>query len=526
MSGSLRLKHVQSTSPGAHQCCTARMILGNRYEPITSHLPDEVLSCIVQHVEHRHVLQTIATTCSRLQSLAEPLLYKSILIRHGKTARDLWESLKSSDRRCHYVKSFQVAPLPLLPGQDDHGGIMYISKILEVLESLQFVSLEAPFVRSEYDVREGGPYWRLQCSLWTTALAGNGKFGGSVSGALRTLRWCKVIMTSQQDEQPSNIGSLAYMFGHPTLQHLSIAQVLVTEEDIAAIGHIPRTALRNLVLEACQFDNESTLATILAIPRHLESLSIQTDPFGIFWGERTASIISRQSALKRLSLSGGAQGVYDQLSYQFLHISCIGASNKGLLMPALEDLTISRNTDSQMYGYEHDPETPLSAFNLSKLINLTYLGVSCDELLKICSNSETEMSRKLTPSLRFLTIKTDPEGRLLEIVKPVVEELGIYLAMELGARLRLIRLGELKMAVPPYLFGEQPPDEFLAYDSFQGPTSWDLGIRALVPFGLQLSSVQDDDWIHPDTGQWIPGADLTPPNEMVDEAREFFEVFE
>jgi hypothetical protein len=56
-------------------------------------LADELLIEVAEHVETQHDLCNLALACSRLQAHAEPALYKSILIRKGSTALQLFDAI-------------------------------------------------------------------------------------------------------------------------------------------------------------------------------------------------------------------------------------------------------------------------------------------------------------------------------------------------------------------------------------------------------------------------------------------------
>ena len=102
-------------------------------------LPDELLHGIVASIEDTSTLCEVAAVCTRLNSLAEPFLYKSIIVSDGSQAVALAKAIARRPARASYVRKmlvstkFERAP-----------GINQLPGSLSRLENLQDLSLETP----------------------------------------------------------------------------------------------------------------------------------------------------------------------------------------------------------------------------------------------------------------------------------------------------------------------------------------------------------------------------------------------
>jgi hypothetical protein len=72
------------------------------------YLADELLLNIIEHVNSRTALQTLACTCSKLQSLTEPFIWTSLLVLSGSHAFQIAKSLRSRESRASGIRSLQV----------------------------------------------------------------------------------------------------------------------------------------------------------------------------------------------------------------------------------------------------------------------------------------------------------------------------------------------------------------------------------------------------------------------------------
>jgi hypothetical protein len=71
-------------------------------------LVDELLLNILEHVNSRASLQNLACTCSRLQALVEPFIYRDLLILSGEHAVQIVKSIQSRENRVWGIRTLQI----------------------------------------------------------------------------------------------------------------------------------------------------------------------------------------------------------------------------------------------------------------------------------------------------------------------------------------------------------------------------------------------------------------------------------
>jgi hypothetical protein len=71
-------------------------------------LVDELLLSILEHVDSKASLQNLACTCSRFRALAEPFIYRSLLILSGEHASQIAKCIQVREDRAWGVRSLQV----------------------------------------------------------------------------------------------------------------------------------------------------------------------------------------------------------------------------------------------------------------------------------------------------------------------------------------------------------------------------------------------------------------------------------
>jgi F-box-like len=113
-------------------------------------LADELLIGIVEHVESKHDLCNLALTCSRLQVLAEPALYRSILVRKGTSAIGLFDAILGRPIRATFISELQIRY------QHTHTqGIRILNHGLRTMRNLQCLTIETPCCNDTNALVEG-----------------------------------------------------------------------------------------------------------------------------------------------------------------------------------------------------------------------------------------------------------------------------------------------------------------------------------------------------------------------------------
>ena len=104
-----------------------------------TNLPDELLSSIVSHVEDPSYLNHLSCVSSRVNSLAEPYLYRSVVIYHGSQALLLARAISARTFRASYVRRLLVSVR-----FDDSAGVEAVPSLIGKLTNLQVLDLETP----------------------------------------------------------------------------------------------------------------------------------------------------------------------------------------------------------------------------------------------------------------------------------------------------------------------------------------------------------------------------------------------
>ena len=113
-------------------------------------LADELLIGIIEHVTPKSDLCNLALVCSRLQALAEPALYQSILVRKGTEALRLFDAILRRPVRASFMRSLQIRYL-----YGDKGGIKVMNRALRKMSKLEVLTIEAPCCNDTHAFMEG-----------------------------------------------------------------------------------------------------------------------------------------------------------------------------------------------------------------------------------------------------------------------------------------------------------------------------------------------------------------------------------
>jgi F-box-like len=113
-------------------------------------LPEELLSSIVASIDDVATLRQVATVCKRLNDLAEPFLYQSLIVSDGSQAVLLAEAIADRPSRALHVRSLLASTR-----FEKAKGIEQLPGSLAVMRNLQDLSLETP------DCNKKGPDERI-----------------------------------------------------------------------------------------------------------------------------------------------------------------------------------------------------------------------------------------------------------------------------------------------------------------------------------------------------------------------------
>lgn len=104
-------------------------------------LADELILSIFEHIDDRNTLRSLALTCSRLQGLAEPYVYRDIFLRSRTDAFALGASIVSRPERLRAVRRIEAR---LKYGMDECRLDILVNIVRQAL-NLQELTLESPF---------------------------------------------------------------------------------------------------------------------------------------------------------------------------------------------------------------------------------------------------------------------------------------------------------------------------------------------------------------------------------------------
>lgn len=102
-------------------------------------LPNELIAHIIEQVDTIRALRRLARTCRRVQQLAEPVLYRSIIIRTGPEMNDIRLAIDSRRERAAGIHFLEI-PCHARYHQD----FAAIADLLEQARNLKELMFESP----------------------------------------------------------------------------------------------------------------------------------------------------------------------------------------------------------------------------------------------------------------------------------------------------------------------------------------------------------------------------------------------
>ena len=352
-------------------------------KPVIQHsplldLPDEILVNIVSFLD-ADGLRKARTVCSHLDNLAQPFLYESFDIFHGKRARGLVDLLRRNPRRSHWLKSIMVSVR-----HDEDAGVEQIPLYLSRMQNLRDLILETPDCNAR--TAPDRVKWVNLQRAYESVFRQSSVAVAPADRALPNLESCTLHFV---DDQVSLYPLTKYssIFLHPTLKSLTVSCACTDHpgkilKDYRQYKHT--TALQHLHLEECDFDPAS-LEVLLKFPKALKSLKISE---GVRYNDEHLS--NRPSRLH-------------------------GNLNPSLLSYALtQSVAHSLETLSLSLGYQRRRGDPLNSpgrsLDLTQLTQLKQLDVSMTTLGLIITRPDCDHAtyRRLPPSLEHIRVFSIP----------------------------------------------------------------------------------------------------------------------
>ncbi|KAE8144731.1 hypothetical protein BDV25DRAFT_171170 [Aspergillus avenaceus] len=253
------------------------------------HLPQEIITAILENVSSPSSLANVARVCRRLQSPAETLLYRSVDLRnHDGESFTYAVNRKASrarhvqDLTIHYHYESDI------PNEQDYYPVLGESMVptiarLANLRRLVVKGLDYDVDR-DYDDGDIGRAPRL--AAWSEAW--NSLFEQStqnMSTVLSSLTTCELILndlTPVDDiyAQDWHFSACQTILLHRRLQNLTIVAALITGLSKPAFAQArPRsTALETLTLLCCDI-HPNALRQMLKLPASLKTLTLRGAPW-------------------------------------------------------------------------------------------------------------------------------------------------------------------------------------------------------------------------------------------------------
>lgn len=102
-------------------------------------LPNELISLVIENIDSPMLVQRLACTCHRVQQLAEPVLYRDLLLRSGLKVIRVLDALKTRNER-----SSAIQRLDIPCDQSYEHSFIAIEELLMRLPNLREFVFESP----------------------------------------------------------------------------------------------------------------------------------------------------------------------------------------------------------------------------------------------------------------------------------------------------------------------------------------------------------------------------------------------
>ncbi|KAJ7642093.1 hypothetical protein FB45DRAFT_901786 [Roridomyces roridus] len=435
-------------------------------------LPPELLLHVVDAIQDAPSLRTLILTCKVARALAEPVLYRAVLVTTGSQAVRLAAVLQQN--RIALVQDVNLRPI-----EYENERLEVLTPLIGAMTQLRTLAIESPF--ANYGL------WRSNSTRWGQLMEGyHEMFLDSQRGVglqnlqSLTIHWCgvgsrfwilsevKTILTLPSlqsltiscavldDDLTEELAGLA---GTTRLTHLELIECFVTHKGLIAVLSLPR-ALQSCLLGGLRHHSCGSTRPAASVEQQLDALRQQCHSLEQFtWYDKRAvydaddtSIVSIPSAsslrdfteLRTLTVDGAAS----------LLFSILLSSDAP---PNLRRLRVIRHDQGDVLdagGETREGEVEKPARILSLL--------PPRELHK-CLPSLRHLDVVFSPSTRWgsdmdqsLMARADRRER---VKRAAAEYRGIALTIFLALR---------GSVIPPYLYGEMVPREEVAYRAEDG----------------------------------------------------------
>jgi hypothetical protein len=456
-------------------------------------LPTELVLLIVAQLEDdKETLCTLAQTCRTLQDFAEEHIYRTIELFTVRDLRNIitaFESRVERSRAVHTLKlQYQFHELDLEANFDARRAF---NDCIANMPNLREWHIESPYDNCNWDKGLGPHQWvegdmrRFREALEHACIEGpveaeriqaERRLGQNIQRTVGlALLESLTIHTHGSDSDFWDLGGFHCLFRHPTLRHLHISCVSLTEALPTLQSHTRPTPLTTLVFDECELTSAS-LKDILRVPAKLKHLTLGENVWNTRQSRRIQPKLNKDAgaALEALTcvkhsleslthydpswrldydshkcrrMSPPGNGMRDFHALKFLQCEITSFLHQAIIMnhevapPNLETLRLPRHWNEPFDFFEHLPKIDPYLY----LPSLTTL--------------ELMQSAPRTHPLATENHICDPEQiRARHAFAFKLHQAGVNLKV-------LIEMHSRPNLIPPFLYGEEMPIVECLYDA-------------------------------------------------------------
>ncbi|KAF8166736.1 hypothetical protein K438DRAFT_2025007 [Mycena galopus ATCC 62051] len=225
-------------------------------------VPTELLLAVFEAIDDAASLRSFALTCKLARRLAEPVLYRAILVTTGTEASCLAQALQPQKTA---TRAVLVQELDLRPDESD-GDLEALTPLIGAMTQLRALSIKSPFANyGQWESSESDAQWE-PLTQGFRALFLDAKCGAGLQKLKRlTIYWSGYGSRFWLLKQFKPILTL------PALQSLTVSCAILDDDIIDGLAAFSGTTpLTHLELIKC-FVSQKALAAVLALPRALQS---------------------------------------------------------------------------------------------------------------------------------------------------------------------------------------------------------------------------------------------------------------
>ncbi|KAI2487091.1 hypothetical protein Ptr902_01224 [Pyrenophora tritici-repentis] len=234
-------------------------------------LVDELLLNIIDHIDARDALCSLAATCSRFQGLVEPYIWRDVLVLKGEHAGRIATALDSREERTDYIKDLAIRY------QDGfRDGISELNHFMGFMGKLRHLHIESPCPNNS-EWQAGPVYFDGYSRIDFQNLIASAVYPRLGMQMALPMLQSLTLHAHGSGDQKFTLGRAVAMFRHPTLRDISLSCLNFDagrdEEFDISEEEAKSTPLRSLTLIECNVDVRF-LDAVMRLPKALKELSI------------------------------------------------------------------------------------------------------------------------------------------------------------------------------------------------------------------------------------------------------------